>query len=872
MKRFVSVKALIALFLITAGAAAQAATYWAKITSSTTAPGCFTFYSDEGCTETAQVTPTANDGNTYVVKSATGDYYKISTYTAPVGTTWVFGTQSVRPTFVGNGGVTLNFGNCTINGMKVQCNSKGLCKWAGVNTLVKGSGITFLPINIDANTERGFNLTGTFISESDVVIQFATGWTSGTGATGSFAMSGDFSNYKGKVTAAATGTTTTLSLTSASAFGATSDVLVPDYLTVNKGVILMIDTAVVQSGNKGVTFNLDDTQTAYISVENAKPITLIAPISGSTGTLAKTGDGALTLATSVEMKNLSVDAGALIVDTAASFAEGTTLTVKSGAKVVSRVGSKIPNVTLVVESGGSFSYDFTVPYDGTTTTPLTFTDLTAEDRAALTKPIAITLSQKVPLPQNNGQTLAVAKFSAAAGFEAADFSDGTDKTYGLPNTSFMMSEPENGVVTLTMNVKPVIMRTGGDTYSPLSAQFTRVSGQDTTTPVWSDGEAAHKGADYVHANGCAVQTFTSWDSGTQTFEGDSLYLTSALNMKSRRLVLPPTTLAGGSATSPGGYFYDVPGSPALHTYAGGPYTLATDVTFWGNKENADIYRYEIEAPLRGTGNLTLSCSGLSTKPSYVTGDNSYLKGKVTIRTGSDPAGINESPRIEVALASSLGGAMDAFATDGIKITKYSIVRPQQTMTLDAVNRGITIDGFGGFEVLENNVLTLANPVRLSSTADGALIKMGKGSLALNGAVTCACTGTDMISVMEGWLRVNASGLEDARVEFAAGAGLEIDVQNVAAGGLTVIGTDALSFADAKLAVRFANTDAAEAAGVAFTVPICTVSADSGLTVDSFACARPCRRFGAKVRKEELGDGKVRFYADCSPKGLMLIFR
>lgn len=871
MKRFVSVKALIALFLIVAGAAAQATTYWlGAAAAGGTPPACFKFYSDEACQNQVSITPTANDGNTYVVL---GSAKMQGSYTAPAGTTWIFGTdgqnvgtKKVQPKFNSNGyNQKLGFGNCTIYGIGVSCAADGISNWNGVNTFVNvGQGFFFTALSCKT-TARGVNLSGTFLSADDVTVSL--GGNGGYGDAGSFAnftLSGDFTAYKGKFTVSSCATTTTLALTSASAFG---DAGVPasNYLTVNDGVTLTIDPAVTQYATKGITFNLAAAQTAYVRAD--APWTLIAPISGSTGTLAKTGDGALTLATSVEMKNLSVDAGTLIVDTAASFAEGTTLTVKSGAKVVSRVGSKIPNVTLVVEPGGSFSYDFTVPYDGTTTTPLTFTDLTAEDRAALTKPIAITLSKKVPLPQNNGQTLAVAKFSVAAGFEAADFSDGTDKTYGLPNTSFTMSEPENGVVTLTMNVKPVITRTGGNRYAPLNAQFTYASSSSayTTTPVWSDGLAAHDKADYVHANGGEVYSSSTWDNGTQKFLGDSLYLTSVVYMKSKRLELPPTVLAGG-------WFSDGNGSPAMHTYAGGPYTLASDVSFYGSEEAPNHHRYTVDADLRGTGNLNLSCSGLSTNPSYITGDNSGLKGKITVTHRGSPSGTDDSARLEVGRASSLGGAMDAFATDGIMITKYSIVRPQQTMTLDAVNRGITIDGFGGFEVLENNVLTLANPVRLSSTADGALIKMGKGSLALNGAVTCACTGTDMISVMEGWLRVNASGLEDARVEFAAGAGLEIDVQNVAAGGLTVLGTGALSFADAKLAVRFANTDAAEAAGVAFTVPICTLSADSGLTVDSFACARPCRRFGAKVRKEELGDGKVRFFADCSPKGLMLIFR
>ena len=850
--------------------AANATTYWARLTSAGSIPACLTFYSNETCTVTASVTPAANDGNTYVLKedgTGAGSYATmLNNYTSPAGTSWVLGTQTTRPVFLTNSG-TFNFGNATIYGMAVRSNN-GMPKWSGVNTLVKSDkAILFGAVN---GANRGFELNGTFIaSETDVIIQLGGGFSC---PSSQYILSGDFSNYKGKFDlssgdgpSATPFTPLKLSLTSSSAFGASSVSAVNDYITVSRdAVTLVIDPAVTQYANKGITFNMSSDQTSYIEVASGKSLNLIAPIYGSDGTLAKTGAGTLTLATSVEMTNLSVDAGTLIVDSTASFAPGTTMTVSNGATVVSRVGSNIPNVTLNIEEGGAFSYDFTVPFTGTSVTTMDYTSLTAADRAALTKPIAITLSQKITLPQNTALNLAVARFSASAGFEAADFTDGTEKDSGLPNTSFSMSNPVDGVVTLTMYVKPVIKRNSNKAYSPISAQNT----SDGTAAVWSDELSPHSGADYLN-NWGDMYTHSGWDHNTRTFEGDSLYLTTTLHMKSAGLVMPPTTFAGDN----GKITEENLDATMARKYSGGPFILPAGKTlsFWGVATwlelSGYVLRYDLEVPFQGEGNLTLSCKTLSTNPSYIKGDNSQLKGKVVVTHADSPSGVGESARLEVALGSSLGGAMDTFTADGITIKKYSIVRPRQTMTLNAANRGVTIDGYGGFEVAADQVLTIANPVALAGDS-GSLIKMGAGSLKLDGAVTRS--GANTIAVDEGWLTAPADDVaNDADVVFAAGTGLEIDLTAVSENGLKLTRASALSFADSRLKVRFSNTAAAEEAHAQFSVAICTVPTGSSLTADSFAYVHSCKGYDVTIRKETL-DGYDRFVADCVPKGIMLI--
>ena len=865
--------AISAVLAVVICATAQATTYWARLNKTGSIPACLKFYSDEACSSEVSVTPTANDGNTYVLKEdatgAGGYSTTINAYTANAGNTWVLGTQSARPQFMTNAG-TYNFRNCTINGLNVKCNSyMGTNTWGGVNTFVKSDKKIVFGATDGSTIVRGFNFAGTFISDDDVIVQLGSGWGCTLGSA--YVLSGDFTAYQGKfLVSASDGGSLTLSLASASAFGAPSATLVSDYIEVSgDDVTVLIDPAATGDANKGITLDLAAGQKTSFRVDAGKSVTLVSPISGSAGTVAKTGAGTLTLATSVETENISVNAGTLIVDSTASFAPGTTMTISNGATVVSRVGSNIPNVTLDLSDGGAFSYDFTVPFNGTSATTMDYTSLTAEDRAALTKPIAISLSRKITLPQNTALNLVVARFSASAGFEAADFTDGTEKTHGLPNTSFSMSQPVDGVVTLTMAVKPAITRNSNGQYSPLNAQYTYVPGAYTTTPVWSDGLAAHSGADYYNTWGAIQTAISTWDSSTQTFAGDSLFLSQELLMYSAAIVLPPTTFASGFSIRESNYWKDL-----TRKYSGGPYTLLAGASFtlYGVASwlaDSFVYRYELEAPFKGEGTLNLSCKTLSTNPSYVTGDNSQLKGKVVVTHADSPSGVNESARLEVGLGSSLGGAMDAFTADGIKITKYSIVRPQQTMELNAANRGVTIDGYGGFDVGEGKVLTIANPVALTGES-GSLIKMGAGTILLDGGVSCE--GANTVVVDGGRLRApSASGgkFDGATVAFAAGTGLEIDVENVFSNGVEAA---AITFADAKLAVRFANTEAMSAEGRTRRIPICTVPSSSSLTEDSFACAKPCRGFAAKVEQEVLGDGSLRFVASCNKLGFVLFLR
>ena len=118
---------------------ASAETYYlGEGTKNANFPSCFKFYSDEARTTQVSVTPAAGDGNTYVVFGAG----KMNSCTVPAGTSWIFGTdgttygtKSAKASFQTNGGVSLNFGVCTIYGINVQNNTSGYFYWGGITRL-----------------------------------------------------------------------------------------------------------------------------------------------------------------------------------------------------------------------------------------------------------------------------------------------------------------------------------------------------------------------------------------------------------------------------------------------------------------------------------------------------------------------------------------------------------------------------------------------------------------------------------------------------------------------------------------------------------------------------------------------------------------
>ena len=783
--------------VLMAGVCAHGETYWAKAAASgKTPPACFIWYGNEACTEQVTVTPKANDGNTYVVL---GSSKMTGAYTAPVGTHWIFGkdgvnvgTSASRPSFNTNGGgTTLNFGeDCVIYGMEAKPNSSGNLQWAGTNTFVKTSGleIKFNVSNAESAAPRGIELCGTFKGESDVVVAFVRSGGA-TGGTSNYILSGDFSEYKGKFTASngAADRSAVLTMSSVSAFGDPT-VEATDYLTLNNRATLVIDPKVTQYATKGIKVNLGASDEAYVSASSATPWTLTAPLAGTQGTLAKAGDGTLTLAGSVGVKNLRVDAGTLVIDSAATFAEGTTLTVKSGSQVVSRLGLKIPNVMVVVEQGGGFSFDFTVPYDGTSVTTLDMTTMQAADWNELSKPVPVQLSQAIVQPLNATNRFAVAKFASTLGVQVADFKDATPKTYGLPLTWFEVESDGNGADVVYLVARPAVHLAISESALgrvPELLPAKQATADEQELDTWSDGLAAHEGADYVVTNASRTCSSTGWAgaSGVFEFPGETLtFVNGGFDTKTPVNRFKRLIEFSGVANRAQGYAY----GDCRHVIEGELELPSGTVTFQGASggSGATAHRdqFDIAATVTGSGVLSFTGNGKGLSARF-SGDGTGFAGTMSVNMDSGNLLAFDDVMSLVADRTVANPRAIYVATSG------SGLLATDNTVFEGVNYGIAVQGADGvLSVAEGKTLTLNGNLRFQ---EKIAVKSGLGTLALGGNILYQYDGFIdpddpwpasgfVLNVKEGWVQPyvwnNALSYRYMRLKFGAGetVGLAID--------------------------------------------------------------------------------------------------
>ncbi len=836
-----------ALAALAACATAQgAATYWLKAASSgNPPPKCFTFYSDEACTTKVTVTPTANDGNTYVVL---GSAKMTGSYTAPAGTTWFFGSKSKYVSFYTNGGISMNFdggSECTIYGIEVNANSPGTLTWKGTNRFVNvGKSFSFSPVNSEATKPRGVDLAGTFFADTDVTVRLSRNQAE-AGSIANWILSGDFSAYKGKFVVSNThaGRVGSLQLTSETAFGDAS-VEAADMFTLTGNVTWRIDPAVRQYATKGITLSLSAGQTNKVTAAANTSWTLTAPLVGTAGTFAKVGEGTVELAGSVSMPNIVVEEGTLVVDAEASFAEGTAITVRPGAQLVSRVGLNIPNVTVTTEEGGGFSFDFTTPYADGATTALDYSTLTAEDWAALAKPVPLKLATAIPLPLNATNRLALVKFPEALHVTAADFKNATTTTYNLPTTWFEVTSDGAGCDVVYLVARPAVYLTvtrDDLNFSPVIMNAVQTSEKDQQEYVtWSDGLVPHAGADYVIANGTTAATCDGWKglNSVYTFPGESLTLAngSALTYKS-------ATNRFARLVSYGGTTHWVQGMAnkayTRQVLEGNLELVSGNVYFKGDNSTIHKTQFDIAATVTGEGAMTFTgnSGGLAARFS---GDGTAFAGTVVNEMEGGSVGnwaaveIPDFTRVVADRAiqeprALLGnsGSCAFHATEDCLFT--------------GVNYGIAFSGYNdALSVAEGKTLTLNTYTRFQSTV---AYKTGAGTLALGGEITYGYDGNwnslaygtqYELRLQNGWLKpyVWNNGksyrylcvkiMGDAATGFAFD--LEPQDENIRTYGMRLDRENAILFNDAAVAcrVKLLLPEPAAALAQTVTVPVFTV--------------------------------------------------
>ena len=812
--------------MLTVCSASAGTTYFVNTSGSNGAPPkCFKFYSDEACKTQVSVTPYANDGNTYVVLGSS----KMSGYTAPAGTTWIFGTDGStvgtkkarpNPIYMNGWGVTVNYGACTIYGIGAFNNDGGYTWWAGTNTLVNcGQNFEFGAVNI-GSASRSIGLSGKFIAAEDVTIEITrTGSTDGYHSA--HKITGDFSEFKGGVTLAAGNSAARLNgleLTSASAFGDAS-VARTDYLTVGNWTRWTIGNDVTQSATKGITLDLTGSGTSALYAADGASWTLSAPVATKTegvGTLQKTGAGTVTLAGSLSVPNLDVKEGTLVIDASATFEKATALTIRSGATVITRQGTAIPNVTVTKEDNAIFSADFTVPYADGATTPLDYSTLTAEGWAGMDRPLPLKLSTPIAHPVNAALRLPMIKLPSALNATAADFSDTTGKTYDLPVTSFEVEKGNDGCDTVYLNVRPVVYLSANSSQTVkgivylLEANQTDSSGAEFAT--WTDGQAVHAGADYVVANGSSTVTGKWWNEGTWTFPGESLTFASgkfATKAKSNEFNCVvfcdgTTLLAHGYAN--GDCRHVISGDCSLPSGIV-TVTLSTEALSGGKTTRRVI---DFAGTLTGAGALTYSGSadGLCAR---FEGDGSSFAGSIK----NDATGTESAPAfLECADLNALLAQRTVVNEQALQASgNFSGFHVTEDGTFADNGFGLMLNGYySSISVAEEKTLTVAGKMVLGHATTS---KRGGGTLVLAGTTlygAVAATKPENITIGStsyclelrgGWVKPVAWNNEASyyRTRFkavSADSGFAFDAEptdeHIAKYGLCLAYDDAITFA------------------------------------------------------------------------------
>lgn len=850
-----------------------------------------TWYADEACTTTTGViTPWDVGSNTcqYVLLGASKIYGStfpdVPIYFGTDGTT--VGTSATAPSFNMTGESTMTFPNATLVSCLLMGNSEGITTLKGSYTILSsGTRMELGATYIADDSYRGFGLVGTFISAADVVTKLSMSFSGATGVQGtghgSFVFSGDFSSYKGKFNVADVPKKgdnvgyLDLRLTSASALGDPS-VSCADAFTLRHRHHLTMSDAVEQTGTRGITLDLAAGEIVSLNADEGDSWTLTTPLAGGAdGTLAKIGDGTVTLNGSVAVKNIAVDEGTLVLGSGFTYPAGLSITVAPGATLRTSSGEILEDVALSSSEDSVLALE--VPFDATTTnsTPLA---LSADAVAAVNAwagDVSVSLSESIMLSVNEELLLPVLTLPSDATLSAT-LSDSTEKIYKLPVTTFeTATDSDTGVQTISLRVRRAIAQTGqrwGGSYDGV------ITFSDNTT-------MPQDGADYYWIQG----QYSSFSSGIRNTGGN--------NMESR-------SFTGGSFTIGGGMLSDYAqdftlsdlrmyrgstlrvirstgSSVYLERYLMGNITVEPDCTYAApacidlstlSSNNVT----EVRSNIAGTGCLRFWYShdpNTLDMPAKcgLYGDNSGFSGQLVF------AAQGGSKFYEICVTNVNAFGVSDGALDGDAIVMSNVwtnvrtvtLKAEQSMTVEDANRGWYVYR-GCMRQPEDVVFTLKSPLYVRV----GLAKDGPGTLAL-GCNTSSATGDKPLLVYEGYVQAaSTNGFNNLTLNFGymSAGGIRVDVDETADGVADWgVVPAALTLPDdgVDIAVRVANWTADD--GVVTRAILTAPSGTADLTSRLVASSDE-RNARMVITSRANADGSTTYLVTIGPSGLTVILR
>ena len=750
----------------------------------------------------------------------------------------------------------------------IQCNSNGALTLDGNWTIASGktmpltsnaagSGSYIESVHLMSDTK--WKLTGddtTAIKYSFTLTGRAERMDAGVPVESQFRFSGDASAFQGRYVIAdrpsktIDGVTyygrTRVVFSSETAFGDPSSVKT-DALTLGREAYLELAGTVNQTTNRCIT--IVNTR-GGVFADSGKSWTLSTPvICESNAKFAKIGDGTVTLSGwQSGLGTVEVAEGTLVLGELGTFPAGLSVVVSNGATLVQH--KHIPGLTVTGEGTYTRDIRYVVPYDAAENETEPF-DL-REDMPEL--PLSIKLSEPIDIAyfaahDYDTNRLEVAKLPSDTTTSIDDFADVSEKTLGLPRTYFEIEDKGN-YKALILVAKPVITSTRA-----FADGDGGVNADSASSYPWSDGKAAHSGADYLLTNG--VQTI-----GTSVFRGDSLTIASV----SAKVEMQLRSGDGENARLDKTWVYNnvwiVPnhgqvanavlhGDLTLMGGFGGTETSQSTVFRTLRTSNGNLTRMNLAAELKGEGSSYLhlydNCNdrAAQTMELEISGLNTNYYGIFVANGGSlKDQGVSKSPdetnHMDVVIgdARNLGGPLPEFTYNALQIQNCSMLKVKNDVTLDTENRGIYVtSGKGGFVTPEGTTLTIKEKL----TLDGSFYKHGAGTLALGGELDLKNASAKCLVREGAVMALSDAAVAGLGMTFSDDTAIALDPDAEIENGFT--GDIATVNPGEKIALRLASKPSD--GRMKFTVPVCTVPTDSGDISGLFAVEKP-RGYNAQI--------------------------
>ena len=263
--------------------------------------------------------------------------------------------------------------------------------------------------------------------------------------------------------------------------------------------------------------------------------------------------------------------------------------------------------------------------------------------------------------------------------------------------------------------------------------------------VWSDGLAAHAGADYLlYADTTDREVRTDADPSTPlVFPGESLTLTGCATYRARLFCFTTDLTVGDlQMNENSSIVFDATPDTPVYKLRGKIAVAGSDAyptTFYSAK-NAVV---EVHARLFGEADARLKLSPGNSNNGirhydFLADNSGYLGGIEVSQSGGGTPGAAKYMDLRISDETNLGGNPPAFDFHALTLTSYGCLTAVKSLTIDDENRGIFVSGMGQMAVPAGETLTLLSDLTING---GTLFKHDDGTLRFGGKMRYGSSGT-----------------------------------------------------------------------------------------------------------------------------------